>query len=104
MKVRPLRSYVIIERDTAPERSVGGVLLPVAEKDVAYTATVISTGPGELSPDGKKWVTTGVKPGDRIAYNRDHVKDFKVDGETVSMVIGGGILGILPKKKIDISK
>jgi chaperonin GroES len=104
MKLRPLRSYVVIERDTAPERSVGGILLPVAEKDVAYTGTVISTGPGELSPDGKKWVTTGVKSGDRIAYNRDHVKDFEVEGEVISVLMGGGILGVLPKKKIDIRR
>jgi len=97
MKVRPLHNYLIIEKDDPNKVSSGGILLIRDDNDAARQGTVLAVGPGVYDEDGKHR-PVGVEVGDRIAFDRTRVKDFEVDGEVYTFLMGQGVYGVIPKK------
>lgn len=97
MKVRPLHNFLIIEKDDVTKVSTGGIHLIRDDNDAARQGTVLVVGPGSYDEEGR-FVECGVEVGDRIAYDRSFVKDFEVDGEVYSFLMGSGVFGVLPKK------
>lgn len=95
MKVRPLHNYLIIQKDDHSKVSSGGIRL--VSNDTARQGTVLAVGPGVYDEKGN-FVECGVKVGDRIAYDKAHVKDFDVEGKVYSFLMGSGVFGVLPKK------
>ena len=94
MKLIPLRNIIVIEREDPIRESEGGIQLIVDQPSVAMIGKVLAVGPGVHEETGKL-IDCGVKPGDRIAFDRNHVKDFEIDGETVSCLQAAGIFGIV---------
>ncbi len=95
MTIRPLHNMVIVDRDPKPDMSTGGIALPFVDPALVRTGTVVAVGPGVYDEKGTL-IGTGVEVGDRIAFSRDHIKDFDINGEQVSFLMGKGIFGKLP--------
>lgn len=96
MKLKPLHNIIVIEKIAKSETTPAGIVLIGTGDKTTRIGKVLAVGPGVFDEKGKLR-PCGVEIGDRIAYNKDHVKDFKIDGETVTCLQAAGILGIFPK-------
>ena len=54
MKLRPLRDQILVRRDTAEEKSPGGILLPDNAKQKPQRGEVLAVGPGRLLDSGER--------------------------------------------------
>ena len=93
--IKPRNNIIIIEKEEDQNVSRGGIIKPKVHKKEAATAVVVSVGSGSFD-DEQVFRTPGVKAGDRIAYDINFRKTFKIDGEDVVMLKAEGIFGILP--------
>lgn len=73
----PLEDRVLILKDTAAEKSKGGILLQEAARDVPCTGTVIAVGPGRCLEMGKLLVPN-LKENDRVLFNDYAVNDVPI--------------------------
>lgn len=68
-KLRPLHDRVLIKRLESEETTTSGIIIPDAAKEKAQTGTVIATGPGRITPDGKI-IPLSVKAGDTVFFGK----------------------------------
>lgn len=101
MKIRPLHDWVVLEAGEEEERSPGGIIIPDVAKGKPQWGVVISAGPGayekergKKEEEEKKLVSTEVKPGDRVLYEKYMAKEFELDGRKITMVREAYVLGL----------
>lgn len=80
MSIRPLHDWIIVESDLAQEKSLGGIILPDVAQTVPARGIVVAVGPGKFVEDKdkqgknkekkKSFISTTVKPGDHIMYEK----------------------------------
>lgn len=51
--MKPLRDCVVIEREDAPDKSAGGIVLPDNAKDKSLKGKVLAVGPGRVLDSGE---------------------------------------------------
>lgn len=78
--LQPIGSHVIVQRSTASEKSLGGIIIPEKAKDKPKEGKVIAVGPGKVMEDGKRQVMQ-VKPGDRVLFSSYAGTEVKIQGE-----------------------
>ena len=66
-ELQPLGSYIEIEKMEAPEKTLGGIILPDSKKKVPNCGTVIKLGTGWKSADGHT-IPFHVQEGDFVAF------------------------------------
>lgn len=89
---RPLNDHILIELDTAEERSKGGIILPDIAKEKPVTGKVVAVGNGKVYENGLR-VPPDVKKGDRVIFSKYAAVELKIDGATLTTVREGDILG-----------
>lgn len=94
MQFQPIQDRVLLRRDSAEQKSAGGIMLP-GEKDKQNTATVLAVGPGYVNQDGSLRALA-VQPGDRVVIGPFAGQStIKLNGEMLSVVLESEILGVL---------
>ncbi len=93
MTLKPLFDKVVVKQAEEKEEKVGGIFLPTAAKEKQEIATVIAVGNGG-NFDGKE-VEMVVKVGDKVLYSKYAGSEFKIDGETVTIIKQSDILAIV---------
>ena len=93
MNIKPLFDKVVVEAVTVEEKTKSGFILPSSAQEKPQTCTVVAVGPGGVV-DGKE-VTMQVKPGDKVLYSKYSGSQFKLDGETVTIIRQSDILAIV---------
>lgn len=84
-KIRPLGDRLVVEpKETAEEKTAGGILIPDTSKEKPSEGTVVAIGDGKWNTDGKKQPLQ-VKIGDRILYGKYAGTAFKLDKEYLVM-------------------
>jgi co-chaperonin GroES (HSP10) len=93
---RPLQDYVLVALDPLP-KTMGSLFLPdgASAAERVRTATVIRTGPGRWSRDGRRRLPLGVESGERVAFFRENLEHQQ--GKTTQHVLRdlGGDLGLI---------
>ncbi len=80
MNLTPLADRVIIKPSEAEEKTKGGIILPDTAKEKPIEGTVVATGPGKSTDDGKL-VKIGIKVGDKVLYGKYSGTEITVEGE-----------------------
>lgn len=93
MKLKPLFDRVVVKTLPDKPEKIGNIILPEITK-APEICEVVSLGTGEL--DGKKMDFT-VKVGDKVVFNKYAGSEFKIDGETYTIIKEKDILAILEK-------
>jgi chaperonin GroES len=94
MTFRPLADRVVIRRITAPEKSVGGIIIPDTVKEKPMEGEVVAVGPGARNDQGAI-VPMGVAPGDRVLFGKWSGSEVKLDGEELVIMKESDLMGII---------
>lgn len=80
MKIQPLHDRVLIKRIPADAVSPGGIIIPHTAQEKQMEGYVLRMGPGSMNEAGKIREITGIKPGDRVIFQKFAGTDLKEDG------------------------
>lgn len=96
MKINPLGDRVVIEPLGEKEgKTKSGIYLPeTVDKERPEQGTIIATGPGKLSDEGKR-IPMSVKKGDTVLFTKYGPNEIKVDGKEYLIAREEDILAIL---------
>ncbi|MEJ2697907.1 MAG: co-chaperone GroES, partial [Candidatus Sulfobium sp.] len=102
MKIRPLHDWVVLEPGEKEESTRGGIIIPEVAKEKPQWGVVVSAGPGvyekekgKKKEEEKRYLSTEVKEGDRVLYEKYMAKDFDLEGRKITMVREAHILGVI---------
>lgn len=90
MKLKPLFDKVVVKQIEEKFDNKGGILLPNSAQEKQEMAEVIAVGPGGVI-DGKE-IVMQVAVGDKVLYSKYAGSEFKVDGQTVTIIRQSDIL------------
>lgn len=107
MNVRPLQDWVVVEPDSAPEKTSGGIIVPDVARETPESGKVIAVGEGKYVEEKdakgktkeKKFVKTTIKPGEHILYEKYAARRLEIDREEIVLVREQDVLGYLPDSK-----
>ena len=94
MKLIPLGDRVLVERQTADEKTAGGIFLPDNAKEKPQIGKVVAVGDGRTAKDGKK-TPLQVKPGDKVYFTSWAGEDYKPAGENLVVIREEDILAVI---------
>jgi len=80
MNIQPLGDRVVVEREEAKEKTVGGIVLPDTAKDKPQKGKVLAVGEGRITKDGKRRPLQ-VKAGDHVLFTSYAGDEFKLNGD-----------------------
>jgi chaperonin GroES len=105
MNLKPMNDWAVIRPSDAAEKTAGGLYIPDSAKEKPQEGVVEAIGPGayEEEKHGKKkdqkekrkFISTTVKPGDLVLYERYAGQTYAIEGEDLVLVRERDILGIL---------
>ena len=94
MKVRPLRSKVLVRRDDAPETTEGGIIIPDTANEKPLEGEVVAVGEGAILPNGKKVAMT-VKKGDIVFFGPYSGTEIALEGKDHVIIDESEIIAIV---------
>ena len=87
MNLKPIGDRVIVRRETADDKTTGGIILPDNAKKKPQRGTVLAVGPGKLKKDGTR-AAMQLKTGDVVLFTSwagDEYKARKAADEVLVM-------------------
>jgi len=93
-KLQPLGDRVVIRRETAEEKTKGGLYLPDTAKDKPARGTVVSIGDGRLLDNGKR-STFQIKEGDKVLFLSYAGEEFKIGDDELLLMRESDVLAII---------
>jgi chaperonin GroES len=96
INLSPLGDRVIVKPSEAEEKTKGGIILPDTAKEKPIEGTIVATGPGKTTDDGKV-VKLGVKVGDKVLYGKYSGTEVTVEGEEYLIMRESDIFAIINK-------
>lgn len=87
MGLKPIGDRIIVRRETAEEKTAGGIILPDTAKNKPQQGVVIAVGPGKLKKDGTRSAMQ-IKEGDRVLFTSwagDEFQDRRQKDEVLVM-------------------
>lgn len=76
----PMEDRVIVEPQTAEQKTKSGIVLPDTAQEKPQTGKVIKVGPGKMTDEGKL-IPMDVKEGDVVIYAKYGGTEIKVEGQ-----------------------
>lgn len=93
----PLHDYVLVDLQSEPDKSLGGILLPTVYEDVAEkndeafvkpqprAGTIVAIGPGRRSNNGKQVIPMPpFKVGQKVVVGAEKGERVQLDGQSVA--------------------
>jgi len=93
-KLQPLGDRVVIRRETAEEKTKGGLYLPDTAKDKPARGTVVSIGEGRLLDNGTR-STFQIKEGDKVLFLSYAGEEFKIGDDELLLMRESDVLAII---------
>lgn len=87
MGLKPIGDRIIVRRESAEEKTAGGIILPDTAKNKPQRGEVIAVGPGKLDEEGKR-SKMQLKIGDQVLFTSwagNEYEDRKTSGEILVM-------------------
>ena len=94
MNLKPLGDRVVVERETAKDKTAGGIVLPDSAKEKPREGLVIAVGEGRLTDDGQR-IAVAVKPKDRVIFSSYAGTEVKFEGKDYLIVREDEILAVV---------
>ncbi|MEX0773270.1 MAG: co-chaperone GroES [Balneolales bacterium] len=92
-KITPLSDRVLVQPDTAEEKTSSGIIIPDTAKEKPQRGTVVAVGPGKVE-NGTK-IEMSVKSGDKVLYGKYAGTELELDGEDYLIMRESDILGVI---------
>lgn len=92
--IRPQGNRVLVKRETADDRTKGGIVLPDTAKEKPQTASVVAIGDGKRLDSGEL-VPISLEKGQHVILARYAGTEVKIDGEDHLIVDADEILAVL---------
>ncbi len=96
LTLKPLDDRIVVEANSAEEKTAGGILLPDTAKQKPQQGKVIAVGPGKLLESGTR-VMLDVKVGDTVMYGKYSGSDVEVNGTEYKIMRESDVLAKLAK-------
>lgn len=94
---RPMADRILVRPDK-PEEKIGRIVLPKsvmnARREIIDRGEVLSTGPGMLCADGRRWPMP-VKAGERIIFDRAGGVRVRIGNEDLLLMRDDFVLGVI---------
>ena len=87
--IKPLGDRVVIKKAEAEEKTVGGLILTSAAKEMPHMAEVVAVGPGPKDEPME------LKVGDKVIFSKYGGTDVKYEGEEYTIMRQGEILAVI---------
>ena len=87
--IKPLGDRVVIKRAAAEEKTMGGLILTSAAKEMPNMAEVVAVGPGTKDEPME------VKVGDKVIFAKYSGTDVKYEGEEYTIMRQAEILAVI---------
>lgn len=94
MKVVPLGENIVVKPVETAEVSDGGIVLPDSARNSPTQGRVLSTGDGQLLPDGSR-AQHLVAEGDRILFGSHAGSEVELDGQRFLIMREKEVLAIM---------
>ena len=94
IKIKPLGDRIVVKPAEAEEKTKGGIILPDTAKEKPVEGTVVATGPGKKSDEGKL-IELEVKVGDKVLYGKYSGTEVTIDGEEYLIMRESDIFAIV---------
>ena len=94
VKLQPLGDRVLVKPQESKETKRGGIIIPDTAKEKPQEGTIVATGKGKTTEDGKV-LPMDVKPGDKILYGKYSGSEIKIDDQDYLIMHQEDVLGIL---------
>jgi len=94
MNIVPIGDKLVVKRLESPAETKGGIVLPDSSREKPLQGRVLSVGDGPLLPSGQR-MAPEVQEGDRVVFGSYAGDEVAIDGETLLILSGQEILGIL---------
>ena len=94
VNIKPLADRVVIKPDEVMETTKSGIVLPDTSKEKPIEGTVVATGPGKVTEDGKV-INMSVKVGDKVLYGKYSGTEIKLDDDEYLIMREDDIFGIV---------
>jgi len=91
--IKPLSDRVLVQPDTAEEKTESGIIIPDSAKEKPQKGTVVAVGPGKVE-NGTK-VDMSVNEGDKILYGKYAGTEITLDGTEYMIMRENDILGVI---------
>jgi chaperonin GroES len=94
VRLQPLGDRVVIERESAEEKTAGGIVLPDSAQNKPARGKIISVGDGRLLDNGQR-NQIQVKVGDRVLFSSYAGEQFKIGDQELLLMREDDILAVL---------
>ncbi|MGB5847281.1 MAG: co-chaperone GroES [Ignavibacteriaceae bacterium] len=94
LKINPLGDRIVVKPMEAEEKTKGGIILPDTAKEKPVEGTIVATGPGRKSDDGKL-IELEVKVGDKVLYGKYGGTEVTISGEEYLIMRESDIFAIV---------
>ena len=88
-KIQPLANRVLVKPTAAPEKTVGGIIIPDDPKEKPMRGEVIAVG------EGTKDEAMILKVGDQVLFGKYTGTELEVDGEKYLIMHQSDVLAVL---------
>ena len=96
MKLRPLNDRILVKRVEEEEKTKGGIIIPDTAKEKPAEGVVVSVGPGQIGPDGKR-IPIDMKKKDKVLFGKYGGQEVKVEGEEYLIMREDDVLCVIEK-------
>ncbi|MDR2117865.1 MAG: co-chaperone GroES [Planctomycetaceae bacterium] len=93
-KIQPLGDRIVVRRETAEEKTKGGLYLPDTAKDKPARGTVVSIGDGKILDNGKR-STFQIKEGDKVLFLSYAGEEFKIGDDELLLMRESDVLAVI---------
>lgn len=94
MNLTPLYDRVIVKSQAPEEVTKGGIIIPDTAKEKPMQGTIVATGNGKLTEEGKI-TPLQVKVGDNVIYGKYSGTEITIEGEEYLMMRESDIFAII---------
>jgi len=92
--LQPLGDRVVIRRETAEEKTKGGLYLPDTAKDKPARGTVVNIGDGKLLDNGTR-APFQIREGDKVLFLSYAGEEFKIGDDELLLMRESDVLAII---------
>ena len=92
--MQPLGDRVVIRRETAEEKTKGGLYLPDTAKDKPARGTVVNIGDGKLLDNGTR-APFQIREGDKVLFLSYAGEEFKIGDDELLLMRESDVLAII---------
>lgn len=91
--LKPLSDRVLVQPDSAEEKTESGIIIPDSAKEKPQKGTVVAVGPGKVENGNK--IEPSVSEGDKVLYGKYAGNEVTLDGTEYMIMRENDILGIV---------